>query len=58
MPFDGLITYCTAITSYQIDVGSSMQLSLTEEAAEYCATGKLVRSAKDFVRVMPEAHKN
>lgn len=57
MPFDGLITYCTAITSYQIDVGSSMQLSLTEEAAEYCATGKLVRSAKDFVRVMPEAHK-
>ena len=52
-----LITYCTAITSYYLVVGSSMRLALTEEAAEYCATGKLVRSAKDYARAIPEARK-
>ena len=56
MPFDGLITYCTAITSYSIDIGPNMRLSLTEEAAECCATGKLVRTARDYARELPLAH--
>lgn len=55
MPFDGLITYCTCMSTLQVSIGPNMARSLQDDLAKMRSEGHCATTAREFSNMAPIA---